>query len=114
MHTFFHGWRRKAGVFALAVAMVLTGGWIRSRTVNDEYQFWTRHETSAVLASEKVRLVLGKLWNATPAVVVGPYLAIDRERIIFFWGGGDAACRRSRHRVTLATRAHADYVAGLL
>ena len=30
MHTFFHGWRRKAGVVTLVMACALMGGWIRS------------------------------------------------------------------------------------
>lgn len=30
MHTFFNGWRRKAGVVALVMACVLCSGWLRS------------------------------------------------------------------------------------
>jgi hypothetical protein len=30
MHTFFHGWRRKAGVATLVMALALMGGWLRS------------------------------------------------------------------------------------
>ncbi len=35
MDTFFHGWRRKAGVVSLVMSLVLVGGWIRSRTGTD-------------------------------------------------------------------------------
>ncbi|HEY4258663.1 MAG TPA: hypothetical protein VGM98_00830 [Schlesneria sp.] len=30
MHTFFHGWRRKAGVVALVMSCALMGGWLNS------------------------------------------------------------------------------------
>ncbi|MDB5346665.1 MAG: hypothetical protein JWP89_5042 [Schlesneria sp.] len=33
MHTFFHGWRRKAGLVTLVMALALTGMWIRSHDV---------------------------------------------------------------------------------
>jgi hypothetical protein len=36
MHTFFHGWRRKAGCVALLIACAMAGMWIRSR-VRYEY-----------------------------------------------------------------------------
>jgi hypothetical protein len=36
MHTFFHGWRRSAGVVLLVVALVLMVGWIRSDIVFDQ------------------------------------------------------------------------------
>lgn len=36
MQTFFHGWRRKAGVAALMMACLLCGLWIRSRIVDDK------------------------------------------------------------------------------
>lgn len=35
MHTFFHGWRRKAGLVSLVIACVLMGIWVRSRVVCD-------------------------------------------------------------------------------
>ena len=35
MHSFFHGWRRKAGVVTLGLALVLMAGWIRSTHFQD-------------------------------------------------------------------------------
>eukprot|EP00456_Euglypha_rotunda_P089583 TRINITY_DN9286_c0_g1_i4.p1 TRINITY_DN9286_c0_g1~~TRINITY_DN9286_c0_g1_i4.p1 ORF type:complete len:139 (-),score=3.17 TRINITY_DN9286_c0_g1_i4:19-435(-) len=35
MHTFFHGWRRKAGAVTLVMACLLCGMWIRSRVLID-------------------------------------------------------------------------------
>jgi hypothetical protein len=37
MHTFFHGWRRKAGVATLGLACVVMGMWIRSRFIADSF-----------------------------------------------------------------------------
>lgn len=39
MHTFFHGWRRKAGIISLVVACVMTGLWNRSLFVEDLVAF---------------------------------------------------------------------------
>jgi hypothetical protein len=39
MHTFFHGWRRKAGVVTLGLALAMTAVWIRSRIVEDDLSF---------------------------------------------------------------------------
>lgn len=36
MHTFFHGWQRKTGVFTLLVACVFATGWARS-LITDDY-----------------------------------------------------------------------------
>ena len=35
MPTFFHGWRRKIGVFTLLVACVFAAGWLRSLSFRD-------------------------------------------------------------------------------
>jgi hypothetical protein len=43
MHTFFHGWRRKAGSVTLLLACAVYGAWIRSSTVTDSvncYSWW--------------------------------------------------------------------------
>lgn len=39
MHTYFHGWRRKAGVVSLVMACLLCGMWVRSRIVGDGLLF---------------------------------------------------------------------------
>jgi hypothetical protein len=36
MHTYFHSWRRKAGVITLVMACVFMGAWIRSLRVQDQ------------------------------------------------------------------------------
>lgn len=35
MHTFFHGWRRKAGVVALGLALMLASLWLRTQAATD-------------------------------------------------------------------------------
>lgn len=37
MSTFFHGWRRKAGCVALAMALAFMAGWLRSQFVFDNF-----------------------------------------------------------------------------
>ena len=37
MHTFFHGWRRKAGVATLGFAVVVTAAWVRSLVMGDVF-----------------------------------------------------------------------------
>jgi len=39
MREFFRGWRRKSGVVTLLLALVLTGGWIRSLSIADIVTF---------------------------------------------------------------------------
>jgi hypothetical protein len=38
MHTFFLGWRRKAGIITLVMALAMMGVWIRSLTTRDVIQ----------------------------------------------------------------------------
>lgn len=38
MHTFFHGWRRKAGVLSLVIALATAGMWARSRVIVDTFE----------------------------------------------------------------------------
>ena len=82
MHSGFHGWRRKLGCLSLLMSLVLMGLWIRSRSTLDEYHLWKQQQTSVVVASEKACLVLGRLWNASPSVILGSYIEMDRERTI--------------------------------
>lgn len=48
MQSFFHGWRRKAGVVTLVMACVLASAWLRSITYEDKFRL-SRHSTSEVL-----------------------------------------------------------------
>jgi hypothetical protein len=54
MHTFFHGWRRKAGLVTLVMSCVLVAGWIRSFRFRDSIEFpsWQRDETIPGIASD--------------------------------------------------------------
>jgi hypothetical protein len=57
MHTFFHGWRRKAGVVTLVIALVFIGGWIRSMSLLDVLQLrspWGLHR--AISSQGRFRL----------------------------------------------------------
>jgi hypothetical protein len=82
MREIFHGWRRKLGCITLLLALALTGLWIRSRSTLDEFHLWKQQQTSVIVASEKACLVLGRLWNVSPSIVLGPYIEMDRERTI--------------------------------
>lgn len=55
MKEFFHSWRRKAGCATLAVAVAVTGMWIRSRAIVDELQL-NYYLTSNLLLSEQGQL----------------------------------------------------------
>jgi hypothetical protein len=60
MHTFFHGWRRKAGVVALVMALALMGGWIRSYALLDDVSFSTPWRSHCIVsASGKLSWVAG-------------------------------------------------------
>ncbi len=82
MREVFRGWQRKLGSVTLVISLALMGLWIRSRSTLDEYHLWKQQQTSVIVASEKACLVLGRLWNASPSVILGPYIEMDRERII--------------------------------
>ncbi|HEY4262251.1 MAG TPA: hypothetical protein VGM98_18935 [Schlesneria sp.] len=57
MYTFFHGWRRKAGVIALVMALVMMGVWIRSLTIRDVIQLPVLGRLSYVIsAGSKIHL----------------------------------------------------------
>ena len=45
MHEFFKGWRRKVGCVALALALVVMAGWIRSRFIFDNIVVVTDDQT---------------------------------------------------------------------
>lgn len=60
MHTFFHGWRRKAGVVALAMAMFLWLAWMRSYTYSDFIGISRNHQLLLLLVSSR-----GEIWWET-------------------------------------------------
>ena len=68
MGDFFKGWRRKAGVVTLAMAMLLTDAWIRSISTRDSVGFRLFGKWN-VAASEEQSLQWGAevpstiLWN---------------------------------------------------
>jgi hypothetical protein len=49
MHTYFHGWRRKAGCVTLVMACVVTIAWGRSLFIMDDFVFTPASETSSHL-----------------------------------------------------------------
>ncbi|MDB5346989.1 MAG: hypothetical protein JWP89_5366 [Schlesneria sp.] len=59
MYTFFHGWRRKAGVVTLVMAIALMAMWLRSYLFNDEVSFPCGQSTCFV-SSIHARLSLGR------------------------------------------------------
>jgi hypothetical protein len=54
MHTFFHGWRRKAGVVTLVMSCIVTPLWIRSRYRVDLIEIHCSDST-VILASTEGR-----------------------------------------------------------
>ena len=56
MREFFRGWRRKAGLAALAMALLLTTGWMRSYVVQDVVLL-QRMPTHHVLQSSRGRIL---------------------------------------------------------
>lgn len=51
MREFFSGWRRKVGCGALVMALVLMGGWIRSRVVQDQIILGANKRCHVVVSS---------------------------------------------------------------
>ncbi len=51
MAEFFRGRRRKAGIGALVLAVLLMGGWLRSLNVYDSVQFPSSDQTYHLLCS---------------------------------------------------------------
>ena len=59
MHTFFHGWRRQAGVVTLVMALALMSGWIRSLSVTDSCQLPVGGRWQAGCVSHRGRFSCG-------------------------------------------------------
>jgi hypothetical protein len=56
MHTFFHGWRRKAGLVSLVMALAMFGLWMRSMV---HYDFFA--SIAAITKSRSPRDAEGSL-----------------------------------------------------
>lgn len=98
MREFFHGWRRKAGVITLGLALAVMGLWIRSRIVDDQFtvcgmQFKSYggvFERSDFLfldvdrfGSSEAREVFWSLqyaWVAIPLTLLSAYLILWKPR----------------------------------
>jgi hypothetical protein len=63
MHTFFHGWRRKAGVATLLLALALIGGWIRSFQIFDEINCPLGYKWAIAIASWKEAFAIRVGWD---------------------------------------------------
>jgi hypothetical protein len=51
LHTFFHGWRRRAGCVALVMACVVASSWVRSNTAQ-EVVWFRRKDIAYVMRHE--------------------------------------------------------------
>ncbi len=58
MHTFFHGWRRKAGVVTLAMACVFAVVWVRFFFIWDVLTFPVSRDASIEVLSSSDRLLM--------------------------------------------------------
>lgn len=77
MYEFFKGWRRKAGLVALAMACVLTVAWMRSHILQDTFTVSGRFGSQIQFVSVSQRLVIAKI-----KIRMGKGEASNRER---FW-----------------------------
>ena len=68
MREFFQGWRRKAGLVTLAMACLLTVGWMRSRVYSDSITLYHDDRASDFLVSFQG----GIKWVATSQGRAGP------------------------------------------
>lgn len=66
MREFFHGWRRKAGVVPLVMALALMVGWLRSLIVADYFIYTVKHTSEEhcnnVLSSLRGAIGLNQHW----------------------------------------------------
>ena len=60
MHTYFHGWRRKAGVVTLGLACVVTTLWVRSLSRSDDAFIPCGNQATLQLISQKSSLTVRK------------------------------------------------------
>lgn len=64
MHTFFHGWRRKARVAVLVMALAFMVGWVRSFCVVDVVKFQSGRQIEDSLRSDSNGLSLSRLYES--------------------------------------------------
>ena len=57
MGTFFLGWRRNLGIVTLVMALMFTGGWIRSLSVDDSINFPSGKSTFHTISSDQNDLI---------------------------------------------------------
>lgn len=104
MSEFFHGWRRKVGVVALAVALVFMTGWVRSLKNLESLQLtrttgltrsYVRHAIISVDGKLGVFRVhhpsfsqMGYKWNSLPFSAVYGKRAVDAATIFNVNGNG--------------------------
>jgi hypothetical protein len=67
MHTFFHGWRRKAGVATLVMALAFTAGWVRSFYLVDVVKFQSGKRIEDSLRSGSDGLSLARCYESDDA-----------------------------------------------
>lgn len=62
MWSFFHGWRRKAGVVTLVMALAMAAAWVRSCVVDDLIQIRLTPAVGCAPASEYTIVGLRRCW----------------------------------------------------
>lgn len=97
MHTFFHGWRRKAGIFTLVMACVVMAGWLRSLFVFDlvgihfgalhSLGIESKRQSLCVTWSEDTPAITTKtiIWLTLPPSIEGTDLPDDYKIGEFAW-----------------------------
>jgi hypothetical protein len=65
MHTFFHGWRRKAGVASLVMACGLSSAWLRSVTYQDTLTMSSSEDSQTLLVSSAQHLIIARVSGAS-------------------------------------------------
>jgi hypothetical protein len=91
MWSFFHGWKRKIGVVALALACLFAGGWVRSLRRNDTLSFRDSDQSHICLQSNNSLIGFQRLREKFPFQVIlndystGPSFDHDRTSVKFTW-----------------------------
>jgi hypothetical protein len=87
---FFKGWRRKAGLVTLALAMVLTAGWMRSTLYYDQFFMQVPRGVLHYVCSENGRIVVespaDRFWDDESFALYSGPIDYQWERVgIPYW-----------------------------
>ncbi|MBS0205692.1 MAG: hypothetical protein JSS49_22550 [Planctomycetes bacterium] len=106
MREFFHGWRRKAGLTTLVVAMMLSGAWMRSYhlpdSLGDSRNPWLiSHDGNLVWVSQSGPHKYPQVWDWYRFYTTDPVIFAQGFRPAFEW-----KCVRQRGFVVLEFGRH--------